>query len=329
MITDHTKMFTAVPQNKSRAHAARKLHNSKIADKHLVLTQAYERETGATTSALKDALGKIDLNKKFDPVFGMSVEAARKALLECDAQSAIQHLMWVTKNSMTTDDEVNIQLRIPSEALAWRVAEDYFHNNQTLDYLGRRAKVLKTTCGLIDRTIDPFQNALSQIKQADAELYDELTALIHTVYIFNGEAIQGATFSYAPSAIYICIPIEENFNANTEYFIEHLVHESSHSLLHSLMSADCLILNSPDEKFDAPLRVDKRPIFGIFHASFVIARMVRIFGRLVEQGYTNYTPILVHFRERLNNGMETLLQRGRFTPSGQQVFESLATCAAT
>ena len=54
---------------------------------------------------------------------------------------------------------------------------------------------------------------------------------------------------------------------------ETLVHESAHSLLFALSSDDHRVLNPPTELHKSPLRLDPRPLDGIYHAVFVLARM--------------------------------------------------------
>ena len=54
---------------------------------------------------------------------------------------------------------------------------------------------------------------------------------------------------------------------------ETLVHESAHSLLFALSCNDHRVLNPASELYESPLRIDPRPLDGIYHAVFVLARM--------------------------------------------------------
>ncbi len=55
--------------------------------------------------------------------------------------------------------------------------------------------------------------------------------------------------------------------------VETLAHEASHSFLFGLTIDEPLVSNPDDELFDSPLRPDARPMDGIYHATFVSARM--------------------------------------------------------
>jgi HEXXH motif-containing protein len=55
--------------------------------------------------------------------------------------------------------------------------------------------------------------------------------------------------------------------------VEVLAHESAHSLLFGFCTDEALVENDDDELYPSPLRVDERPMDGIYHATFVAARM--------------------------------------------------------
>src|SRR5262249_49195591 len=55
--------------------------------------------------------------------------------------------------------------------------------------------------------------------------------------------------------------------------LEGLVHEGAHQLLFALSHHEGLVENAIDERFESPLRRDPRPMDGVFHATFVCARL--------------------------------------------------------
>lgn len=55
--------------------------------------------------------------------------------------------------------------------------------------------------------------------------------------------------------------------------LEVLVHESAHLLLYAFTQHEPLVLNDEAERYTSPLRTDPRPMEGIFHATWVSARM--------------------------------------------------------
>lgn len=69
--------------------------------------------------------------------------------------------------------------------------------------------------------------------------------------------------------------------------LEVLVHESAHLLLYAFCQHEPLVLNDEAERYPSPLRADPRPMEGIFHATWVSARMahaMEILSRSVDLG---------------------------------------------
>jgi HEXXH motif-containing protein len=52
-----------------------------------------------------------------------------------------------------------------------------------------------------------------------------------------------------------------------------LTHEAAHSLLLGYTLGAPLVESDPAERFSSPLREDLRPMDGIVHATYVLARM--------------------------------------------------------
>ena len=61
-----------------------------------------------------------------------------------------------------------------------------------------------------------------------------------------------------------------------------LFDESAHANLFSLSLGDPFVANKDDEFYQSPLRSDPRPLDGIFHATYVSARLHYVHQRLIE-----------------------------------------------
>ena len=66
--------------------------------------------------------------------------------------------------------------------------------------------------------------------------------------------------------------------------LETLAHEAAHSLLFGIQISGPLVLNPDDARFASPLRVDLRPMDGVYHATFVSARMHFAMQELLASG---------------------------------------------
>ena len=102
-----------------------------------------------------------------------------------------------------------------------------------------------------------------------------------------------------------------------------LAHESGHNLLFGHCTDGSLIENDDDELFSSPLRTDPRPMDGIVHATFVIARMHQTLARLLEAGLLGgrdreaaERDLEVH-RRNFEAGDETIRAGARLTAIGE------------
>lgn len=166
-----------------------------------------------------------------------------------------------------------------------------------------------------------FMNLKEQIKQIDFEFYQELENYVTRVKLFNGKALKAATSASVFGAIYLKLPpVNENPQA---YFADHIIHETSHLHLDILLAFDKIVLNDSGERFDAPIRIDPRPMTGIFHATFVLSRMVRLFQRLVKDTQEiEYIKRLDVFKRQFHQGFETIEQNALLTENGHKIKKS-------
>lgn len=108
-----------------------------------------------------------------------------------------------------------------------------------------------------------------------------------------------------------------------------LTHESAHSHVLGLARGGRLVENDDDERYNSPLRRDPRPMEGVAHATYVLARMIYMLRSVIASGRLD-TQEIDHAHDRLaqnlsayDEGMATLLGGARFTPVGATAFEHL------
>ncbi|MBL6431916.1 MAG: hypothetical protein HPM95_15385 [Alphaproteobacteria bacterium] len=51
------------------------------------------------------------------------------------------------------------------------------------------------------------------------------------------------------------------------------MHEAAHGTLFAMSPVEFYVFNPENERYSSPLRLDPRPLDGIYHATFVLARM--------------------------------------------------------
>lgn len=179
---------------------------------------------------------------------------------------------------------------------------------------------------LADYAID-VQEALSLIDAADPQMRAEIDEYIRHVCLSRGSGITGATSLQFFGAVFLREPYPD-YN-RVMYFFEHLVHETSHLNLNVVQTLDPLVLNPSDELHPSPLRRDPRPLMGIFHAQFVLSRLVHIYRHaqpLVSDPI--FASHALTIEDKFKRGLATLNDAGRLTQTGRELLDNMAALAA-
>lgn len=107
-----------------------------------------------------------------------------------------------------------------------------------------------------------------------------------------------------------------------------LAHESGHNLLFGYCASGPLVENPDEDLFESPLRIDPRPMDGIVHATYVIARMHQTLERLLEAGILTADESrsaagdLAAHRRNFEAGDSVIRKSGRLTDLGRDLIES-------
>jgi len=175
--------------------------------------------------------------------------------------------------------------------------------------------------GLADRVV----RALALIEAADPRLAGEVRALI--------VEIVGAAPSHAPGArpfgsvsslmLWGLVIVNLERYATAETMVEGLVHEAAHLLLFAHSVDGPLVANAIEERYTSPLRSDPRPMDGVFHATFVSARMYYVTRKLREAAAVDTARLderLKLFRELYFGGLQTVQAHAKLTPTGKRII---------
>lgn len=140
-----------------------------------------------------------------------------------------------------------------------------------------------------------FHGSLDLLKTLDPSLFLEMKSYVSRIKFFSSDALNSVTSPRYFGAIYMRLPFTEE-DPET-FFLDTLVHETSHLHLFAIIDRNILILNDEQDLYSSPLKKDKRPMVGVFHAVFVLARMVRILRRYCN-AYPNKEAAKILLKER-------------------------------
>ena len=107
---------------------------------------------------------------------------------------------------------------------------------------------------------------------------------------------------------------------------ETIAHEAGHTALFGLSPRVFFVENDQEERYASPLRIDPRPIDGIYHATFVLARM-NFAMRQVAEDPTAPGPMRAEARKlaarsaaNFADGYRVLEAHAKYTPEGEAIM---------
>jgi hypothetical protein len=173
-----------------------------------------------------------------------------------------------------------------------------------------------------------IRDAFALLNSGDPELAGEIRALLREIVLATGSKDPKAyTFDGASSfMLWGAIILNADRSDGAIGMVQMLAHESAHNLLFGFSADEALVENSPEELFPSPLRKDPRPMDGIYHATFVTARMYRGVRQLLETGILDATAEEKARKDLADNarlfkkGIETVRQFGKLTAVGEAVM---------
>ena len=176
-----------------------------------------------------------------------------------------------------------------------------------------------------------IQEAMALMEAGDPDLAAEIKALLREIVLCSGrEETGGYTFDGASTfLLWGAIFINANRRGDDLVMVQMLAHESAHNLLFALSPDEPLLNNDSAERYPSPLRDDPRPLEGIYHATFVLARMHRSLKQLLAGN--KLSPAQQSRAEKdaeanaryFAQGMETLDAHADLTPTGRAILEAL------
>jgi hypothetical protein len=166
--------------------------------------------------------------------------------------------------------------------------------------------------------------ALQLIRMIWPALYAEVLDYLSRVVILDTDGVIGA----ADMSVFGAVFIGHRFTVDHIRLAEELVHESSHNVLNALAACTPLCTNREDERFSSPLRIDKRPMFGIIHQMFVLSRL-RYFYQQVVRSHGDRCPRLQSVAERHQRATYVVERHGRLTPTGNNLLQSAKRLTAS
>ena len=177
---------------------------------------------------------------------------------------------------------------------------------------------------------ESISEALDLLDMGAPDHAGEARALMREIVLVGPGMVEspfgGASTPYLWGAITISVdPIESRLEAAFT-----LIHEATHLLLFGLNFGRPLVRNPQSERYRSPLRSDPRPMEGIVHAAYVLARIHQFAGALLSSGaltteeQTFAEQEIARSSDGFDRVLATILKNARFTEIGGRIFGSAA-----
>lgn len=176
-----------------------------------------------------------------------------------------------------------------------------------------------------------FQRAHHLLRTTIPELAAEFDALVSQVILVAGD--HTADYQFDGGSCYMLwggLFLNAESHPNDVALAEVMAHESAHLLLFGYACNEALVNNDDATLYTSPLRDDPRPMDGIYHATYVSARMHWAMSQLLDSGLLDEPAR--HFAETarqsdLENfiaGHEIVARHGDLTATGSAVMAAAA-----
>ncbi len=174
-----------------------------------------------------------------------------------------------------------------------------------------------------------LKDAFALLSAAAPVLAEELSILLRGVLLARPS--DPAVFNFDGASHYQfwgLVMLNPDHMPSTLKLAETLAHEVSHMLLFGMTVDEPLVLNPDEELFASPLREDLRPMDGIFHATYVSARMTMAMtalaacDALTEADRDAARRMAETDRRNFEAGDAVIRDHGRLSATGAEVLDA-------
>jgi hypothetical protein len=174
-----------------------------------------------------------------------------------------------------------------------------------------------------------FASVMELLEQAAPELLAELKALISELILVVGPKDATVHFDGGSSyQLWGALFLNAVRHKTRIDVIDSLAHESAHSRLFGLCTEEAPVTNPDEELHPSPLRAEARPMDGVYHATFVSARMHWAMSRLIASGLLTEEERILAIRARdadrrnFESGYKTVAAHAQLTRTGQLALDA-------
>lgn len=291
------------------------------------LRHIHEQSSGKVAfdnAALTGVIRTIELGRRFPPsTFALYYDLV-PALLRGDHDAAVALL-----NALVRERPIDSPLQVLAldhPALANRRERYLRFMDSDEPY---KFDFLAPIPAKVESFMKHFAGACDLMQRAMPEMLAEMRAIISEIILVTGRRDAAMIFDGGSSyRLWGALFLNADRHPTRVGLVEMLAHETGHCVLFGLSTEEPHVLNADDERFPSPLRLEGRPMDGVFHATYVSARMHWALSRLIESGELTEEERSLALKARdedrrnFDQGYETVVAHAKLTETGRAAIGS-------
>ncbi len=218
----------------------------------------------------------------------------------------------LNREEFTAGEEADLRLAFVSESL----------RDEQLSHLDKEEALAARS---------QFDSALAILREHAPVTYSEISIIVCELVPALGNPFEGMAFDGCSSLErWGTVLINANMTRTDLQLSEVITHESAHCALFAMAPVNFHVENSADETYPSPLRLDKRPMNGIYHSVFVLARMCFAMREVATSATASDTlkgeavQLANDSAKLFAEGYGVLEQHAKYTPEGRSIMQHAA-----
>lgn len=294
------------------------------------LLSCVKSHTNVDINKIKNGLKKPQKQYKYSGLLYAYHEQLKTALIKKN-NARIKLLLNSIDNALKVNEHLEITpifgevfTETDIDCILMTAGTEYEKNYLT------RYDVKRPSDALFSESKRSINKALTVLAEIAPDFFEETQLLISNILICHSKKMHGGTVFNTYGYIYLREFLPEY---HWTKYLEGIVHETAHHLLYLLwFTKPILQPGTENEVYFSPLQRGKRPISGVYHAMFVLARICHIFNKIsklaifqddikkIRYDYNNAGNVDT-FTDKFNLAYHVVKENAALTTFGQQILD--------
>lgn len=318
--------FRFEPDAAHAARCARRMHRT-LADSLRYICEQSRGELSFDEEGIQRLIGRIEAGERFPPsTFALYYDLV-PALLMGEEERAEALFSALTQEQPIIEPMRLVALGDPNVSPSAARCIRFMNSEGPMKHTFR-----PPPAAVVDSFAQRFPSTLNLLQRAVPEFVDEMREQISEIVLLV--VADDATMKFEAGSSYRlwgAMFVNAVRRKNRIEIIESVAHENAHSRLFGLCTEEPAVQNPDQELYPSPLRVDPRPMDGVYHATFVSARMHWTMSRVIASGLLTAEELILaeksraHDRRSFDSGYKTVMRYGRLTETGRLALDAAAS----